>query len=85
MPFLDISHLDISALKLDHICDPSAQNQSQVVKHKMAENCILSKNVKKVIFFVFIKTTFFEQDSFKIFVVNIILQDFSSICGFFES
>ena len=32
-------------------CDPSAQNQSQVAKHKMAENCILSQNVKNVLFF----------------------------------
>ena len=34
----------------------------------MSENCILSKNVKNVLFFVFIKTTFFGQDCFKRFV-----------------
>ena len=45
----------------------------------MAENCILSENVKKVFFFVFLKTTFSAQDSFKIFVFYIILLDFSSI------
>ena len=45
----------------------------------MTENCILSKNVKEVLFFVIMKTTFFGQDSFKIFVFYIILLDFSSI------
>ena len=45
----------------------------------MAENCILSKNVKKCVIFVFIKTTFFGQDSLKRFVFYIILLEFSSI------
>ena len=56
-----------------------------VAKHKISENCILSKNVKKVLFFVFIKITFFGQDSFKIFVFYTILLVFSSIYGYFES
>ena len=47
-------------------------------------NCILSKNVKKVVFFVFINITFFGQDSFKIFVLNNLL-DFSSIYCYFKS
>ena len=38
----------------------------------MAENCDISKNVKKVLFFVFIKKVFFGQDSFKIFLFYII-------------
>ena len=42
----------------------------------MAENWFLYKNIKNVLYFVFIKTTFFWQDSFKIFVFYIILLDF---------
>ena len=46
---------------------------------KMAENGILSKKVKNVLFLVF------RQDSFKKnFVFYIILTDSSSICGFFK-
>ena len=51
---------------------------------KMAENCILSENVKNVLFFVFIETTFLGQDSFKILVLYIILLDFSSIFGYLK-
>ena len=42
------------------------------------------KMAKKCHFFVFIKTTSFGQDSFKIFVFYIILLDFSSIFGYFD-
>ena len=52
---------------------------------KWQKIAFLSKNVKNVLFFVFIKTTFIGKDFFKIFVFYIILLDFSSICGFFES
>ena len=43
------------------------------------------KMSKKVVFLVFIKTTFFGQDTFKIFVFYIIRLDFLSISGYFES
>ena len=36
-----------------HICDLPARNQLHVSKHKMAENYILSKNVKKCDFVLF--------------------------------
>ena len=52
---------------------------------KWQKNAFYPKNVKKSYFFVFIKTTFFGQDSFKIFVFYSILLDFSSIFGYFES
>ena len=41
------------------ICDVMAQNQSHVAKHKRAEICILSENVKLYPFFVFIKNKIF--------------------------
>ena len=53
--------------------------------NKMAKNCIFSKNYQKSATFCFIQTTFFGQDSFKIFVFHIILLDFSSIFGYVES
>ena len=40
------------------ICDVMARNQSHVAKHKRAEICILSENVKLYPFFVFIKTKY---------------------------
>ena len=45
------------------------------------------KMSKNMLFFVCIKTTFFGQDSLKIFVFHIILLGFSSISsiGYFES
>ena len=39
------------------------QNQSHVAKHKMAENCIFSENVKICPFFVFIEKKIFVQVS----------------------
>ena len=41
------------------ICDVMAQNQSHVAKHKRAEICILSENVKLYPFFIFIKNKIF--------------------------
>ena len=42
-----------------YICDVMGQNQSHVAKHKMAEICIFSENVKICPFFVFIKNKIF--------------------------
>ena len=41
------------------LCDVMGQNQSHVAKHKMAEICIFSENVKICPFFVFIKNKIF--------------------------
>ena len=55
----------ISASKLHSMtfksykCDVMGQNQSHVAKHKMAEICIFSENVKICPFFVFIKNKIF--------------------------
>ena len=62
-------------------CDLFAQNQSQVFKHKIAENCILCKNFKKIIFGG--KTL--STTTFKIFVLHYSARFFLSICSFFES
>ena len=43
----------------NHKCDVMGQNQSHVAKHKMAEICIFSENVKICPFFVFIKNKIF--------------------------
>ena len=48
-----------STLTSSSKCDLSAQNQSLVAKHKVAENCILSKNVKKCVIFCFHKNKIF--------------------------
>ena len=44
-------------------CDVLGQNQSHVAKHKIAEICIFSENVKICPFFVFIKNKIFVQVS----------------------
>ena len=46
-----------------HKCDVMVQNQSHVAKHKMAEICIFSENVKICPFFVFIKNKIFVSVS----------------------
>ena len=51
----------------------------------MAENCILSRNVKFFAYFVSIKTTLSGQDSIKIIVFYTFLMHFSSIFGFYKS
>ena len=66
-------------------CDRSAQNQSYVAKQKMAENCFLSKNIKKMCYFLFSSKQHFWGKTLKIFVFYIILLDFSSIFRYFES
>ena len=59
------------------ICDPSAQNQSNA-KHKMAENCILSENVKKNAIFWFHQNNIFGARLFQ----NICIFWYSA--GFFK-
>ena len=58
-----ITVANLNAKRMDskncHICDVMGQNQSHVAKHKMAEICILSENVKICPFFVFIKNKIF--------------------------
>ena len=54
--------LDSQYVSYLHITSHKFQN------NKIAEKCILSKNVKKVLFYLIIKTTFFGQDPSKIFV-----------------
>ena len=39
----------------NYICDTIGQNRSHVAKHKWAEICILSENIKMCPFIVFIK------------------------------
>ena len=51
----------------------------------MAENCILSKNVKKCVIFGLYQNNIFGQGSLKMLVFYIILLDFLSIFGDLES
>ena len=53
-----LRHIVLNEKDLDK-CDIMGQNQSHVAKHKMAEICIFSENVKICPFFVFIKNKIF--------------------------
>ena len=46
-------------MQADDNCDVMGQNQSHVAKHKRAEICIFSENVKICPFFVLIKNKIF--------------------------
>ena len=55
------------------------QNQSHVAKHKMAEICIFSENVKICPFFVFIKNKIFVSVSVNKIEFHTFLLNFSCI------
>ena len=73
------------------LCMPLKCRLNMTYLHKTSHNSPNIKGqkivfyLKDVLFLVFCETIFFWQDSFKIFVFHIILLDFSSIFGFFES